>query len=272
MIPIKDINPTERFAVITVLLISGKLRRIPGRIAAGSGGEAFVAAFALVPARLFSIGRIRTGPSGLGHDHSRRCSCTAGFLHIAGNMLYLWIFGNNIEDSMGRLRFILFYLLCGVIAAYDPCSREREIRRCPMIGASGAVSGVLGAYLLLYPRARVVTLVIFGFYIRTIEVPAMFVLGFWFVLQFLNALLSSGAGRRRRLVCACRRICGRHAPDRAVQAKECALRRKEERPLSMIVPCECGAKLKIDDAKIGPQGVKVRCPRCGNVIPVRSRP
>jgi membrane associated rhomboid family serine protease len=115
-----------------------------------------------------------------------------GPLHIAGNMLYLWIFGNNVEDAMGRLRFILFYALCGCFAAYAHAYLNRS-SQVPMIGASGAVSGVLGAYLLLYPRARVVTLVVFGFYIRTIEVPAMAVLGFWFVLQFLNALVSSGA-------------------------------------------------------------------------------
>lgn len=115
-----------------------------------------------------------------------------GFLHIAGNMLYLWIFGNNIEDATGRLRFLIFYLLCGVFAAYAHAYMNRD-SVTPMIGASGAISGVLGAYLLLYPRARVVTLVFFGFYIRTVEVPAMAVLGFWFLLQFLNALLSRGS-------------------------------------------------------------------------------
>jgi membrane associated rhomboid family serine protease len=116
-----------------------------------------------------------------------------GFLHIAGNMLYLWIFGNNVEDSMGRMRFIVFYFLCGIVAAYAH-ALANTASTVPMIGASGAISGVLGAYLLLYPRARVLTLIAFGLYIRTVEVPAMFVLGFWFVLQFLNALVSAGAG------------------------------------------------------------------------------
>ena len=108
-------------------------------------------------------------------------------------MLYLWIFGNNVEDSMGRIRFIVFYFSCGIVAAYAHALANAE-STMPMIGASGAISGVLGAYLVLYPRARVLTLIAFGLYIRTVEVPAMFVLGFWFVLQFLNALLSSGTG------------------------------------------------------------------------------
>jgi membrane associated rhomboid family serine protease len=117
-----------------------------------------------------------------------------GLVHMAGNMLYLWIFGNNVEDSMSRTRFIFFYFLCGAAAAYSHAAANAA-SIVPMIGASGAVSGVLGAYLMLYPRTRVLTLVIFGFFIRTIEVPAMFVLGFWFVLQFLNALISAGTGQ-----------------------------------------------------------------------------
>jgi membrane associated rhomboid family serine protease len=108
-------------------------------------------------------------------------------------MLYLWIFGNNVEDAMGRIRFVLFYLLCGLIAAYAHAYMNSS-SHTPMIGASGAISGVLGAYLLLYPRARVVTLVFFGFYARTIELPAVGVLGFWFLLQFLNALIAGGTG------------------------------------------------------------------------------
>lgn len=113
---------------------------------------------------------------------------------MGGNMLYLWIFGNNIEDAMGRVRFLVFYFVCGAVAAYSHAMANSH-SLVPMIGASGAVSGVLGAYLILYPRARVLTLLIFGFYIRTAEIPAMFVLGFWFLLQFLNALLPSGAAQ-----------------------------------------------------------------------------
>ncbi len=110
-----------------------------------------------------------------------------GLLHLAGNMLFLWIFGNNIEDSMGRVRFLLFYVLAGLISVYaqslvDPASTV------PTIGASGAVAGVLGGYALLYPRARVLSLVIVIFFVTLIEIPALLLLGVWFVLQFLPAV------------------------------------------------------------------------------------
>jgi membrane associated rhomboid family serine protease len=109
-------------------------------------------------------------------------------------MLYLWIFGNNVEDAMGRVRFILFYMICGVVAALGHAILNTR-STVPMIGASGAISGVLGAYLLLYPHARVMTLFILGFFVRMIEVPALVILGFWFVFQILNAMVvSTGSG------------------------------------------------------------------------------
>jgi membrane associated rhomboid family serine protease len=107
-------------------------------------------------------------------------------------MLYLWIFGNNIEDSMGHIKFIVFYVICGVAAVFahtvvNPGSK------LPMIGASGAIGGVLGAYILLFPRARVLTLIPLGFFIRIIEIPALIVIGFWIVIQFLSGAMSVGA-------------------------------------------------------------------------------
>jgi membrane associated rhomboid family serine protease len=110
-----------------------------------------------------------------------------GLLHIAFNMLFLWIFGNNIEDSMGRGRFVLFYLLAGVAAAYAQALLDTNAT-VPAIGASGAVAGVLGGYLLLYPHARVLTLVFIIFFVTLIEIPAVVMLGIWFVLQFLPAI------------------------------------------------------------------------------------
>ena len=116
-----------------------------------------------------------------------------GWLHIIGNMLFLWVFGNNVEDAMGRLRFALFYVLAGAAAVYaqsaiDPAST------IPTIGASGAVAGVLGAYILLHPKARVVTLVIIIFFVTLIEIPAMILLAIWAMLQFLPALGQVGVG------------------------------------------------------------------------------
>jgi rhomboid family protein len=110
-----------------------------------------------------------------------------GFLHIAFNMLFLWIFGNNVEDWMGRMKFLLFYLLAGLVAVYsqalvDPSSTV------PTIGASGAIAGVLGAYALLFPRARVLTLVFIVFFVTLVEIPALVMLGIWFALQFIPAI------------------------------------------------------------------------------------
>ena len=110
-----------------------------------------------------------------------------GILHLGGNMLFLWIFGNNIEDSMGRPRFILFYLLAGLVAVYAQALLDTG-STVPTIGASGAVAGVLGGYALLHPRARVLTLVLIIFFVTLIEVPAVVMLGIWFVLQFLPAV------------------------------------------------------------------------------------
>jgi membrane associated rhomboid family serine protease len=110
-----------------------------------------------------------------------------GWLHIIGNMLFLWVFGNNVEDSMGRARFLLFYLLGGLVAAYAQAAVDTS-STAPTIGASGAVAAVLGGYILLHPRARVVTLVFIIFFVTLIEIPAMILLGIWAVLQFLPAL------------------------------------------------------------------------------------
>jgi membrane associated rhomboid family serine protease len=110
-----------------------------------------------------------------------------GILHIGFNMLFLWIFGNNVEDSMGRGRFVLFYLLAGIAAAYAQALLDTNAT-LPAIGASGAIAGVLGGYLLLYPHARVLTLVFIIFFVTLIEIPAVIMLGIWFVLQFLPAI------------------------------------------------------------------------------------
>src|SRR4051794_24381195 len=110
-----------------------------------------------------------------------------GFLHIAGNMLFLWVFGNNIEDRLGRLKFLLFYLLAGLIAVYTQAVIDSS-STAPTIGASGAIAGVLGAYALLYPKARVLTLIFIIFFVTLVEIPALILLAIWFILQFIPAL------------------------------------------------------------------------------------
>jgi membrane associated rhomboid family serine protease len=116
-----------------------------------------------------------------------------GWLHIIGNMWYLWIFGDNVEDRLGHLRFLFFYLACGLAAALMQYLISPHAR-VPMIGASGAIAGVLGAYLICFPRARVDLLIFFFFFVDIVAVPAFFVLAVWFVMQFFSGVLSLGAG------------------------------------------------------------------------------
>jgi membrane associated rhomboid family serine protease len=115
-----------------------------------------------------------------------------GWLHLIGNMWFLWIFGNNVEDSMGHVRFVVFYLLCGLAAAALQTATNTA-SPIPMVGASGAIGGVMGAYVLLYPRVHVHMLLILGFYVTTFAMPAVFMLGYWFALQVLSGLFSIGA-------------------------------------------------------------------------------
>jgi membrane associated rhomboid family serine protease len=114
-----------------------------------------------------------------------------GVFHILGNMLYLWIFGNNIEDRLGHFRFILFYLFCGIAAALSHTMVAAD-SGVPMIGASGAVSGVLGAYILLFPMARIHTIIFLGFFVQSVQIPALIVIGFWAIIQIVNGLITQG--------------------------------------------------------------------------------
>jgi len=201
MFPLKDDLPTRSTPAVTVGLIALNLLVFLYQVSleVGSSGEGaraaqeFVMEFGLVPCRL--TGACPTAadvPSPVFTIFSSMF-LHGSFFHIAGNMLYLWIFGNNVEDTLGHGRFILFYLASGVAAAATQTMASPG-SPVPMIGASGAVSGVLGAYFLLFPHANVLTLVIFGFFWRIVSIPALVVLGFWMLVQILNGLGSLGAG------------------------------------------------------------------------------
>ena len=201
MIPLKDDLPTRSTPVVTVVLMALNVLvflyqaslEIDGPGGGAVAGQAFAMEFGLIPCRL--TGACHTAgelPSPLFTIFSSMF-LHGSFFHIAGNMLYLWIFGNNVEDTLGHGRFAVFYLASGVAAAALQTVVDVE-SRVPMIGASGAISGVLGAYLLLFPHANVLTLVIFGFFWRIVSIPALLVLGFWMVVQILNGLGSFGAG------------------------------------------------------------------------------
>jgi rhomboid family protein len=196
VIPLRDDNPTRSQPVLTVLLIAVNVLVFIYQLSLGQRQEqALVFQFGAIPAVIVGT---RTLPDQLAAIPPVMSLFTSmflhgGFMHIIGNMLYLWIFGNNIEDAMGRARFLIFYLTCGVLAALAHIlSNPSSV--IPTIGASGAISGVLGAYLLLYPHARVLTLIPLGFFTRLIYLPAGLVLGFWFVLQLISGSLGSPEG------------------------------------------------------------------------------
>ena len=193
MIPLHDDNPTRITPIITVFIIAACVIVFLWQLSLGENRQAGVVAFGLIPAVLFDYTQL---PAGLDIIPAWSTLFSSmflhgGWMHLIGNMLYLWIFGNNIEDSMGHTRFIVFYVLCGIGAAMAQAIPNPE-STVPMIGASGAISGVLGAYLLLYPRAKVLVLFPIGFYITTFRLSAAAVLAFWFVFQILNSLLTAG--------------------------------------------------------------------------------
>jgi membrane associated rhomboid family serine protease len=188
MIPLHDDNPTRRFPWLTVLLIAANAA-VFGLEATMDAPEltAFVTQWGFVPARYFAA---PLDPAQL-ITILTAMFIHGGWLHVIGNMLYLWIFGNNIEDRLGAIRFLAFYLVCGAAATFAQAFAAPNAT-VPMIGASGAIAGVLGAYLLLFPGARVITLIPIFFYIEVAALPAAFVIGFWFVLQLAQGVASIG--------------------------------------------------------------------------------
>jgi membrane associated rhomboid family serine protease len=192
MIPLRDENPTTVTPIVTVTLIVLNCLAYLYQLSLGPAVERFILSYAAVPAELFRPGTV-VGDPGVPNTVTVFTSMFlhGSVMHLGGNMLYLWIFGNNIEDVMGHARFILFYLLCGVAAMFGHAVTAPE-STVPMIGASGAISGVLGAYLLLFPQARVQVLLLLGFFIRIVPIPAVYVLGFWIVMQVLNGAFNWG--------------------------------------------------------------------------------
>lgn len=197
MIPLKDDNPTRLVPVVSWTLLAACLLVFLWQISLGPEGmRAAVYAYGLVPDALLGGGGPAAGSAAVPAPLTVFTSMFlhGGWLHLIGNLLYLWIFADNVEDSMGHGRFVVFYLLCGVAAALAQALPAPD-SQIPMIGASGAISGVLGAYLLLHPRAHVLVLIPLGFFVHIARLPAMLVLGFWFLLQLLSeAAAGEGAG------------------------------------------------------------------------------
>ncbi len=191
MIPLKDRNPTRRVPIVNIIIIVLNIAVFMYQVSLGRGLEGFLYKFGVVPDAISnSISTVQLSPKVFFPLFSSMF-LHGGWLHLGGNMLYLWVFGDNVEDKLGRGRYLVFYLLCGIAASVahiiiDPHST------IPTVGASGAISGVLGAYLLMFPKARVLTLIPIFVFLQFAELPALVVLGFWFVMQFFNGLISLG--------------------------------------------------------------------------------
>lgn len=206
MIPIRDDNPQILTPYATWIIVA--LNVAAWVLVQGLGGQPALASsictLGLVPGEL--LGMV---PAGVGVPISATARCViadsgnwatvlthmflhGGWMHLIGNMWFLWIFGNNVEDSMGHGRFVVFYLLCGLAAAALQVGAD-PAAAIPMVGASGAIGGVMGAYVVLYPRVNVHMLFWFGFYVTTFAIPAFWMLGYWFLVQMIGGFSSVGA-------------------------------------------------------------------------------
>lgn len=194
MIPLRDDIPSRTFPAVNIILIVLNILVFFYEVSLGSHLPHFISHYGIIPVRFFH-------PRFFHADILLEVLLPlitfmflhGGWLHIIGNMLYLWIFGDNVEDRMGHFRYLIFYLLCGLASGLvqlliNPSSQ------LPIVGASGAIAGVMGAYLLLYPFAKVVTLFFFLFFIDIIKIPAFFFLGFWFIIQFFSGTFSLAGG------------------------------------------------------------------------------
>jgi membrane associated rhomboid family serine protease len=191
MIPLRDRQPRQTYPTVTVLLIAANALLFFYELALGPDLERFLFAAAFIPARYLGEGPV-VGLVDGGGSALLSMFLHGGWMHFLGNMLFLWIFGDNVEDRLGHFRFLLFYLLSG-FAATAAHAWAGPASTLPAIGASGAISGVLGAYLFLHPKARIDTLIFFGFFIRVVQVPALVFLPIWFLLQLLPGVASLGA-------------------------------------------------------------------------------
>ncbi len=201
MFPIRDDNPQLTTPVVTWGLIAANAAI--WLLVQGLGSEPSlmrsVCGLGLIPGELLQT--LPPGPTQMCEIRGSPFWLTplssmflhGGWLHLIGNMWFLWIFGDNVEDSMGHVRFLFFYLMCGLAAAALQVASNPD-SPVPMVGASGAIGGVMGAYIVLYPRVRVHMLVVLGFYITTFAVPAVLMLGYWLLLQLIGGFVSLGEG------------------------------------------------------------------------------
>ena len=200
MFPLRDENPTESVPWVTMALIGATLAvwwSVQGAGLSPGGLEASICTWGAIPAEVTGHPPVGPAPCPLGGFTWEAVLASVflhgGWMHLIGNLWFLWIFGNNVEDSTGHFRFLVFYLLAGVLAAGAQILSTPD-SAVPMVGASGAISAVMGAYLVLYPHARVDTLVVLVFFVRLVPLPAWVMLGYWIFIQMAaSALEPAGA-------------------------------------------------------------------------------
>ena len=196
MIPLSDDNPTHSKPYVTIALIVLCCLLFIWQLSLGSDGRKAIFALGVIPTSLLQDTPLPTNLRWVSPELTLLTSMFlhGGFMHLLGNMLYLWIFGDNIEDILGKPVFLLFYFICGIVAALSQALPEPN-SQIPMIGASGAISGVLGAYVVFFPKKKIKVAIPFGFFLQILRLPAYVVLIFWFILQLINgANAGSGGG------------------------------------------------------------------------------
>ncbi len=192
MIPLKDDVPSRSFPAVTIALIAANVLVFLYEISLGARGqEALIYGTAVIP---YQITHFRAASASIVPPPFTIISSMfihGGLLHIGGNMLFLWIFGDNVEDSLGHLKFFLFYFGTGIVASLTQIFANPS-STVPVIGASGAIAGILGAYFILFPRAKIYTLVFLIVFVTIVRIPAVIFLGLWFLIQVLSSGFASG--------------------------------------------------------------------------------
>jgi membrane associated rhomboid family serine protease len=192
MLPLKDDNPTRITPYITWMLIALNAMVFLYQVSLSSlGSRIFVFRYGAIASVILGNQRLPSGVAAIPPMLSifTGMFLHGGWMHLIGNMWFLWIFGDNIEEAMGHLRYLVFYLVCGCAASWSQIVSTPD-SSAPLIGASGAIAGVLGAYIMLYPRARVWTLIFLGFFVRLMYIPAVWMLGYWFLIQAVSGGMS----------------------------------------------------------------------------------
>lgn len=193
MIPLRDANPSRTFPIITVALIAANIIVFIIEISQGEYMSGFIVEFGLIPAKVVDDFRLMNISFGTFIPFITSMFLHGGWMHLLGNMLFLYIFGDNVEDRFGHFRFFIFYFIAGITAALTQVFMFPD-SVIPMVGASGAIAGVLGAYVLMFPRARIITLIPIIFFFDIVELPAFVFLGIWFLMQVFSGVFSLGIG------------------------------------------------------------------------------